>query len=381
MNILLIHNYYQQRGGEDAVFENEFSALSTQEVNVFKYEVFNSQISGTSFFSKIFSLFNILYNGHVYRDIKNIIEKENIEIVHVHNVFPLITPRIYRILKKYRVKIIQTVHNYRFICPNGLLFRNNSICYECRGGKFFNCIRYRCYKDSFIFSFLYSYLIKRYSKDFRRKIDLFIALNDFVRDKLVDAGFDSSKIVIKDNMASDSDLKRKSDGGYYLFLGRLSSEKGVEFMTECFSENGFKLTVGGDGPVLELLRKKYASFQNINFSGFVTGDKKNELLAGASALIVPSVWYENYPMTIVEAFKAGIPVIASDIGGLSSIINDNVNGFLFEPASCRSLIEILTSFSSEIRERTGDAARQTFIERMEKNANVRKLIGIYKSVL
>lgn len=385
MNILLIHNYYRERGGEDSVFENEYSALLHAEgVSVYKYSVKNTDIDEKGFFGRLKSFISILHNGRVYRELIKLIEAEKIDIVHVHNVFPMITPRVYRILKKKtNVKIVQTLHNYRFVCPNGSLFRDGRICYDCENGKFAACIKNRCFKDSLVFSTLYAYLIRKYNRDFRTKIDCYIALNNFVKTLLTDAGFDPGKIVIKDNALPEiaAASGETADRDYFLFMGRITAEKGIRFLTEFFMEHPeLKLAVAGTGPILDELRQISHSHSNIKFVGFADGGQKMELLNGAKALIVPSLWYENYPMTVVEAMRNGTPVIASDIGGLTSIITDGYDGFLFRAGDKNSLsnaIEKITDNKNDISANV----RTTYLSRMESAANTKKLVDIYRELL
>ncbi len=385
MNILLIHNYYRERGGEDAVFENEFSSLLHADgVSVYKYSVNSADIDERGLTGKLKSFLNILHNGKVYRELTSLVAAKKIDIVHVHNVFPMITPRIYRILKKKtKVKIVQTLHNYRFVCPNGLLFRDGHICYECENGKFAGCIKNRCFKSSLIFSTLYAYLISKYNRDFRTKIDCYISLNNFVKTLLTDAGFDPGKIVVKDNALPDCVVEsvKNTDKDYFLFMGRITAEKGIRFLTEYFMEHPeLNLVVAGTGPILDELKQISHSHVNITFSGFADGTKKDELLNGAKALIVPSLWYENYPMTVVEAMRNGTPVIASDIGGLSSIITDGYDGFLFKAGDKNSLGNAIGKITDNKKD-ISDNVRATYLSRMESGANTRKLVDIYREIL
>ncbi|MBQ1999955.1 MAG: glycosyltransferase family 4 protein [Spirochaetales bacterium] len=332
MNILIVHNYYKIRGGEDVVFENEVEALKKKSsVNVFTYSVNNQETDG-GFFHKIIFLGKILSgNRRVSNEILKIIKDKKIDIVHFHNVFPLITPFVYRFLKKHsNVKIVQTIHNFRFVCPSGLLFHNGKICKSClMTGNFKPCISTMCYRDSKLFSFLYSYLIKKTAISVRNDIDLCLTLNDFAKSILVQAGFKDDKIKVRGNSLPDIQECKRLEGKHYLFIGRISQEKGLENAIKAFVKlPECDFMVAGTGPLYEELQEKYKDYQNIKFAGFTDGETKRDLFLNAKAVIIPSVLYENFPMVMIEAFRCGIPVISNAWGAIGGIATDNVNALL-----------------------------------------------------
>ncbi|MBN2545493.1 MAG: glycosyltransferase [Spirochaetes bacterium] len=379
MTVLAIHNYYKLRGGEDAVFENETLLLEKSGHRVIKYIKNNSEIDNYTFLKKIKFLFKCIYNSETICELKKIVKENKIDIVHVHNVFPLISPSIYAFFHKNKIRVVQTVHNYRFICPNGLFFTHKEKCTRCIKGNFLNCIILRCYKDSIVFSILYALIIFLNQVTFREKIAKYIVLTQFVKDIFIQAGFDAKKIYIKDNGLIDKKIKRNKNKDYFLFLGRISFEKGIDFLMESFLKMPeYNLMIAGTGDNLEYYKSKY-NYQNIKFKGFVKDEEKIELLRQASALIVPSIWYENYPVTVIEAFSCGIPVIASNIGGLSYIIEDGVDGLLFKMLDYDSLkknIELINN--NDFRKKIGDNARNTFLKKMEMSENIKRLIEIYE---
>ncbi len=383
MNILVIHNYYKDRGGEDAVFENEVRELKRIGHNVLVYTRHNNEIDGYGFLAKLKFVINCFLGMKTAHDLKRIVRDNKIDIAHVHNVFPLITPAAYRILKKNRVRVVQTIHNYRFLCPNGLLYTKGSNCQRCLGGNFFNCVKYRCYKESFLFSLLYALMVMSGQKIFKSCIDGYIALTEYVRGLFVNAGFDEKKIFVKDNGFVPNKKNIGKSKGYFLYLARLSKEKGIDFILESFARlKKYRLVVAGIGDRLDHYKKNY-NFPNIQFTGFVKSAEKEKLLRNAGALVVPSVWYENYPVSIIEAFSYGLPVIASETGGIPYIIKNNFNGLLFKPGNFESLDEALGIYTRNktLRSRLGENAKRTFVERMEFSANIRLLEDIYQKVL
>lgn len=392
MNILIIHNYYKIRGGEDIVFENEVDALKkSSSVKVVSFCVNNRETEG-GFFHKLAYLYKILSgNRKLKNEIVKIIKDNNIGIVHIHNVFPLITPFIYRSLKKHtKVKIVQTIHNFRFVCPSGLLFRDGKICRVCLENKNFReCVLSGCYRKSKLFSALYSFLIEKSRKSLRSDIDCYLALTDFTASILAEAGFPKYKIKVRGNCLPDIKNTVRGEGEYYLFIGRISPEKGVENAVKAFAAlPECKLVIAGTGELESRLKEKYAAYENILFFGFADDAAKERLLSHAKAVIVPSIWYENFPMVIIEAFRHGIPVISNNWGAVKGIVSDNVNGLLFgkendtDEKRAENIAESVRLFESDVslRNRLGDNARQTFLNKMESGKSIAGLIRIYEEL-
>lgn len=381
MNILLVHNYYKIRGGEDSVFENESAELEKRGHKVIKYTRKNSEIDKYNFIQKILFFPRSIYNFKTVGDLKKILKNETIDIAHIHNVFPIISPSIYRYLKKKGIKTVQTIHNYRFLCPNGLFFRDGSVCELCSNGNYFNAVKYKCYKNSTIFSLLYAFIIKLNYNVFRENIDGYIALTEFTKRKLVDSGFNENKIYIKANGMIDKRPTVSETKNYFLYIGRLSKEKGIDFLLESFSKiTNMKLIIAGDYSKSPEYYEKYKGCPNIKFFGFADEAQKETLINESLAVIVPSVCYDNYPIALVEAFRAGITAVGSAIGGIPYIISDGVNGELFEPNNFeqfKSKIEKLYN-DCNYRKKLNENARATFLEKMEFSKNITILEEIYK---
>ena len=393
MNILIVHNYYKIRGGEDVVFENEVEALKKKSsVNVFTYSVNNQETDG-GFFHKIIFLGKILSgNRRVSNEILKIIKDKKIDIVHFHNVFPLITPFVYRFLKKHsNVKIVQTIHNFRFVCPSGLLFHNGKICKSCLVNKYFKpCISTKCYRDSRLFSVLYSYLIKKTAISVRNDIDLCLTLNEFAKSILVQAGFKDDKIKVRGNSLPDIQECKRLEGKHYLFIGRISQEKGLENAIKTFVKlPECDFMIAGTGPLYEELQEKYKDYQNIKFAGFTDGETKRDLFLNAKAVIIPSIWYENFPMVVIEAFRYGIPVISNAWGAIVGIATHNQNALLSgtendtDDERTENILQSVKKFEADkmLRDKLGNNARQTFLEKMEAEKSIEDLINIYKELI
>jgi len=381
LNILIIHNYYQLRGGEDAVFELESSELEAHGHSVIRYTRHNDEIKKFNLIQKFLFFFRSIYNPQTVRDIKKIIRINKIDIAHIHNVFPLISPSVYIVLKKSGIKIVQTIHNYRFICPNGLFFDGKNICELCKGKNKIFCFLKRCYKGSAVFSLLYSITIFLNRPIFYKMIDLYIALTEFTTNKLIEFGFDPHRIVIKDNCITDNFSDYQGDGGYFLYLGRISGEKGIGFLLSSFALlPDFKLLVAGSGPLLEHYKSLYKHNTNIIFAGFVTGDKKIDIISRATATIVPSIWYENYPISLADSFSLGVPAIGSKFGGVPYLIEDKVNGVILNDLTKEDL-KIAIEFVLQNRTNLSINSRITFLKNMSIENNITKLVTLYKTLL
>lgn len=340
MKILIIHNSYKEFGGEDSVVQNQIKLFESNGDDVYPYIVSNMKIDNYSKVEKVQLLKNAYASPETNQEITKIISDFNPDIAHIHNIYPLISPVVYKILHENNIPIVQTLHNYRFICPNGLFFRDGEICTKCLDKKsYYQCGVNQCYHDSYVQSFWYADIISRGSKWFKY-IDKFIALNPFIKDMMIQRGFNSKKISIVPNFSYEIDVKNdeKSNEEYVLYLGRLTREKGIETLLKSMDKiDGMKLFVAGEGELKENVLSAEKSGK-VKYLGFVNGDEKNSLIKNATALIVPSEWYEPFGMVAIEAMALGTPVIASEIGGLKYLIEDGRNGVLFNPGDVDDLV-------------------------------------------
>ena len=390
MNILQIHNDYKILGGETKVVENEKKLLEYHGHNVTQFLDENIRIDKFDFLDRIKFFKNAFFDHQQYLKLKAQIKKVCPDIIHVHNVFPLISPSAYYAAHEANVPVVQTIHNFRFLCPNGLFLRNNEICELCKNGSYFNAIKYRCYKDSFVFSSLYACSIKyhRVKKTFYDKIDVLIALSAFSKNKLIEGGFSAKKIIIKPNFLSynhsSSSLKIKDN--YFIFIGRLSKEKGIHTLlhaAKALPEQQIKII--GNGEELDYINRFISlnKLTNISVLGFLDGQEKYNLIQKAKSLIFPSVWYENFPITILESYLSGTPVIASNIGSLPEIVNNNRTGLLFKSGDSYELAAKLkwAIDHPEEMKQMGINARKEFEEKYTAKRNYQMLIDIYKKAI
>lgn len=340
MNILQIHNYYAIRGGECAVVDAERSLLESRGHVVDQYMRSSQGIDGSPTHRKVYDYAAIAHNARVERELLCRLEQTPPDVAHVHNVFPLLSPSVYAALKKQGVPIVQTVHNFRFLCPNGTFFVRGQICERCQEKGFKEAVRLRCVRNSLPTSIQYARAISRMwrNRTLTEGVDRFIALNYFSKKKLVESGIPDQKIDICGNFTTEVGSPSHSKEGYVLFLGRLSPEKGVQTLIEAARKLRVgRIKVAGLGPLEGQVRSAAEEIQKLEFVGYVAGRQKVDLIQRACAMVVPSEWYENFPISVVESMSLGTPVIASDTGGLPEMFDDGESGILFEPGSSVSL--------------------------------------------
>lgn len=377
MKILQIHNFYQFKGGEDGVVEAERRMLEKAGHEVISAFSHNDKINNLFFTRKQF-----------YKNLDSILMSHRIEVAHIHNVYHIIGNGIYKYLAQKGIPIIQTLHNFRFLCPAGLMLDNqHQICERCSSGSFYHCFTKKCYQQNYVKSFLMQWLVKGGRENITKYVTTFIALNPFFRNKFIEAGFSDSKFVVKPNFLFQTSISAplpNEKKGYGLFLGRLSPEKGIETLIQAFQNISFPLKIAGTGSsdYVNVLKDEARAYPHIEFLGFVSGEEKHQLLIGASFLIVPSVWFENFPVTILEAYAHSKPVIGSAIGGLPFIVKDNITGFLVDPGSSEHLSSAVRAIiQNKTYEQLGQNAHQYFLENFTEQQNYAQLMTIYQSAI
>ena len=379
MKVLIVHNKYQSNniGGEDIVYRNELQLLQSKlgKENVFFYEVSNDDIN------KFKLIFNIWFNKQYYKDIEKIIKDKNIDLLHVHNFFPLLTPSIFKAGKNAGAKVVHTLHNYRLWCISGIFFRDDyGICELCtkRRYSFFGIIN-KCYRKSLIQSILaqFSFWYYRFIKIFDN-VDYFFVLTPFQKQKVVSLGIKEQKVIIKPN-SININLKLSNNKKDYIYVGRLENSKGIVELLEVWNklDDKFVLTVIGSGHLDKILRQKYNK-TNIIFKGRCSREKTLALISKAKYLIQPSVWYETFGLTIIEALSSGTPVIGFDIGTRKDFIEDGVNGFLCNKNNLKETIE--KSFGYDDYDNLSKNALKKAGE-FENNHIIEKQISIYNQIL
>lgn len=380
MRVLLVHNYYQQPGGEDQIFAAESVMLEKHGHRVFRYTVHNDRIKGMNFLT--LARFT-LWNKTIARELRETIRKVRPDVIHFHNTFPLISPAAYYAARAEGIPVVQTLNNYRLLCPNALFFRDGRVCEDCMG-KFvpWPGVLHACYRESRAATgvTVAMLLVHRALRTWNLMVDVYIAaMTEFVRQKFIQGGIPEAKIVVKPNFVDPDPGTVNGQGGYALFVGRLSGEKGVETLLQaCRDLAGLPLKLIGDGPLLN----KAISLSPKSVE--VLGRKKHgEILnqmANALFLVMPSKWYEGFPMVIVEAMACGLPVVASRLGAMAEIIEDGRTGLLFEAGNVEDLAnKVRWLFEHpEKAETMGRNARAEYEAKYTPERNYQMLMRIYE---
>jgi glycosyltransferase involved in cell wall biosynthesis len=340
MKILLIHNKYTKYSGEEAVVNSQIKLLRRNGHAVSTYFRSSEEIEFMSN-GKIKVFFSAIFNPRSIKEIKDIIRKEEPDIVHIHNLYPLISPSILPVIKKMGIPIVITVHNYRLLCANGLFFNNGEICEKCTGtGKELNCITNNC--ESSIFKST-GYALRNFwarkNKYYIDCVDIFLCLTEFQKNKLISNGFSSDKCRVIPNFYDKEILETGNDipgGNYVAFAGRISPEKGIPLLLEAaLILPNIPFQLAGE------IRNGYANElnipNNVTLRGMLNSDELSNFYRNAYCLVLPSICYEGFPMVFPEAMAHKLPIIAPNMAGYPEIAVDNNNGLLFEPSNVESL--------------------------------------------
>lgn len=387
MRILYIHTkYLQSAGGEDSTLEAEVNLMREKGHEVM-VTLFDNASMQTGLVGKLKAGISAIYNVASAREVSETLEKFRPDVVHVHNFFFTASPSVLIAVARKKIPLVVTIQNFRLVCANSLLLRNNHICELCIGHDFpWYGVKYKCYHNSAVQSAVVgaTAAIHKWLGTWRSKVDIFITPSQFSRNKLLHSSLkpEPNKIEVKHNFIIDPGMTEHSQReAYYLFVGRLSAEKGVETMIKAWSLlPEANLVIAGDGPEGEHLRTKYADIANISFVGKKSRPEVLELMKHCKALIFPSIWYEGLPLTIIESLATGTPVLASSLGAMKEMITHGKNGLLFQPGDPKDLANAIITFNGTIANGVVDMyanARQTYLDEFHPNACYQQIMDIY----
>ncbi len=383
--ILLVHNYYRERGGEDAVFEAERDLLSSHRHDVHAWTVESGSVihSGGPGVA-----IRALWSRDTTRELRKIIEKNRPDVVHFHNTFPLISPSAYYACRDAHVPVVQTLHNYRLACPGAPLYRDGAVCEECLGRRFaFPGVRHGCYHESRIETAAVATLFAAHRglHTWSRTVDLYITPTDFTRQKLAQAGVPLDKIHVKPHFVSPDLGPGDHSGGYALYVGRLSEEKGVQTLLDAWERHAIDLplVIIGDGPLRTAVSEAAHRQPSITWLGSRPASEVADRLGEAALLVCPSLCYETFGRVIAEAFARGTPVIGSAHGAIGELITDGETGYLFQPGNAASLAAAVATCREAPTRLVAMRAlcRETFEARYSAEANYHRLMDLYRMVM
>lgn len=397
MKVLLINNCHFRRGGSEAVYFNTAKMLKENGHEVVFFSIYdknNEKTEEKEFFIQksgaAKKMFTYIYNWDAARKLDEILTLEKPDIAHSHLMWGGINQAIFHILKKHKVPLVHTVHDYRMVCP-AYTFRNakGDVCEKCKGGHFMECFKNRCAKGSTIQSALMT--IEMYLRNFiwhpAFNLDGIIYVSSFAKQKHeeFDERFVKTRNIVLYNFTKVGKKypPKDADGGYYLYYGRLSHEKGIATLVEAFSRHPeLKLKVVGTGPKEDELKKR--NYSNVEFLGYKTGEELFNIVRNAKFVCVPSEWYENNPMTIVESYSMGVPVLGAKIGGIPEIIEENKTGILFESGDVDNLEQTLLSaykIKDDEYRNMKKRAYQYSLSHFSPDGYYKQLIAFYNDVI
>jgi glycosyltransferase involved in cell wall biosynthesis len=378
MKILILHNAYQQKGGEDAVVDAETSLLRENGHEVLVKTLSNDRLDG--FGAKFHTFMYSPYDPARRLWTRDLVRTHRPDVVHIHNFFPQLTPAAHEGASEAGAAVVQTLHNFRLLCANALFLREGAICEKCVGGTPFWAVAHRCYRGSASASLAVVRMQARARRaaTWTKHVDRFIALTEFARSKFITGGIPAEAIVVKPNFVAHHETVAATTTRRAVFVGRLAPEKGVQTLISAWREMPeLPLVVIGDGP--ERTQLEAAAPSNVRFLGAVTPAAVRAEIAGSICLIVPSICYETFGLVAVEAFQLGVPVIASGLGGLAEIVRPNVNGLHFDAGSPASLVAAVKQLQrdSPLRARLSAGARADYSTLYSPETNLRQLLAIY----
>ena len=385
MRLLLCHNYYKLAGGEDRCFEDEANLLRNHGHEVHCYVKRNDHISG---FEQVKTASRALWNRDTVREVRALIRQHQIQLVHCTNSFPLISPSLYYACRREGIPVVQSLQNYRLFCSNSYFLRDGAVCEKCVGKSFpWPAIQHACYRDSRPGSAVVAAMqwLHHRMGSWTSRVDRFIAVTDFAKRKYVECGLPEERISIKPNFIDSAPCPGSGEQNCALFVGRLSPEKGIKLLLDAWQDPRCSLDLHllGDGPLKNLVLQTAEKNPRVKYLGSRQPEEVLEIMAKARFLIVPSVWYEGLPRTIVESLAMGTPVLAADIGGLTELVRPGAGGMRFEAGNSKALADAAAQLSlDDQRVRLMRIeARQEFDDRYTATKNYDLLIDIYNRTI
>lgn len=386
MKVLLLHNRYQIRGGEKAVLESEKTLLQDRGHSVALLETTNDEIQGLVATAK--AAVNTIYCYSSKQRVRAEIDRFKPHVVHVHNFFPRLSPAVYDACLEAGVPVVQTLHNYRLLCPKASFFRSGKVCEDCLGKLVpWPGVLHGCYRDSRLGTGVVAAMltVHRLRNTWTEGVNRYIALTEFAKQKFIEGGLPADKIAVKPNFVYPDPNVGEGGGDYALFVGRLSPEKGLDTLLNAWTmlEERIPLKILGEGPMADAVAAATEKLEAVECLGRQPNEQVLALMKRALILIFPSVWYEGFPVTIAEAYAVGLPVVASQLGGMSSIIDPGRTGLLFQPGDPEDLarkVQWAVRHPEELSKMRREA-RAEYETKYASEENYQQLMEIYNLAL
>jgi len=382
MRILSIHNNYQIRGGEDESREAEERLLREMGHEVDVYQEHNDRVASIG---AVPMALRAVWSKESYNIVKQKLKQSNCNIVHIQNFFPLISPSVHYAAKSEGVPVVQTLRNYRLLCPNGLFFRDGQVCEDCLG-KFipYPGVVHGCYRENRPATIAVATMLTahRAMRTWMEMVDIYISLTEFAKQKFIAGGFPAEKIIVKPNFVHPDPGVGDGSGGYALFVGRLSVEKGLDTLLAAWNhlEGKVPLKIIGDGPLADEVVEAAKKLPKVEWLGRRPMAEVHKLMGEAMFLVFPSKWYETFGRVAVEAFAKGTPVIAANIGAIAELVDSGRTGLLFSPSNPEDLANKVqwAVANQELLAQMRQEARNEFESKYTAKQNYNRMIAIYE---
>ncbi|MDJ0737520.1 MAG: glycosyltransferase [Nostocaceae cyanobacterium] len=384
MRILSIHNNYLIRGGEDESRESEERLLREMGHQVDVYQENNDRVAAIG---AVGMATRTVWSTEAYQIVTQKLQDSKCDLIHVQNFFPLISPSVYYAAKSQGVPVVQTLRNYRLLCPNGLFFRDGHVCEDCMG-KFvpYPGVVHGCYRESRVASGAVATMLTVHHTmgTWKQMVDVYIALTEFARQKFIQGGLPADKIVVKPNFVHPDPGVGEGSGGYALYVGRLSVEKGLDTLLAAWEQldTNMPLKIVGDGPLASQVAATTQRLANVEWLGRQPMPQVHALMGEAKLLIFPSKWYETFGRVAVEAFAKGTPVIAANIGAIAELVDHGRTGLHFhpgDPADLAAKVEWALEHPQELSEMR-HVVRAEYEGKYTAKENYHRLMEIYALV-
>lgn len=399
MKILQINKFFYHRGGSETYFFGlidllqkngheivHFSMKSPKNIpspydDFFVDEVDFGKREGV--FCDFKKVFHSLYSFEAKRKLEKLILKTKPDIAHLHNVSHHLSPSILSVLKKYKIPVVQTLHDYQLICPNFKLFTKGAICERCKKYRYWNAAIHRCVHNSWLQGCVEAkeMFFHKTCKFYEKGVQCFVTPSKFLGEKLRTWGIKTKIENIPLFLDANQFAPKYESSDYIIYFGRLVEEKGLDVLLGALAGTDIKLKIVGDGPELEKLKNESEKLKvNAEFIGHKNGKELHDLIRDSKFVVLPSVWYENYPMSLLESGALGKATVGSRLGGIPEIISDGENGFLFQPRDAQDLREKIQRLfgDKDLCERMGRRAREIILERNSPDEHYRKIMNVYE---
>jgi len=384
VRVLLVHNSHHSNSpsGEQRVVDDESALLEAAGVTVLKYFRGSDEITGFSVRRRIELPIRPIWSVEDTRGIADVIERHAPDLLHVHNVYPLISPGVIRVADRLGVPVVQTVHNYRHVCANGSYFRDGHVCMDCADSRSgWPAVAHGCYRGSRVQSVVMATALRLHVSTWQQ-VRLFLPVTEFMAKHLRSVGIAPQRIRVKPNFAADPGLAGPA-GRSLLYVGRLAEEKGLRALLSAWERSRHpafdELLIAGEGPLRRAVEDVVARCPNIRYLGILPRSQVHERMNTAGAVVIPSLWFEGFPITVVEAYSHGRPVVATRLGSLGSVVDERV-GWTFPPGA-GELRNVLDGIRPDELQEKGARARQRYLERYSPRSALRDLLAAYDVAL